>query len=436
MLDVSPRAPSAPAEVPRTLDEPAPRTLGLLDQLGLWGNLGVSLLGFTGAVAVLQPGGPGGPRLSLVAALVATVVGTALGSAAIAATAALGARTGAPSMVLLRGLFGARASAVPTVLNVVQMLGWGTFEIVTISSALARVVPGPPRWLWVLVVGLLTTALALRPLGWVRLLRRYVSVLVVLALGYLLLAVPSPHQASGGWTGFSAAVDTALAVAVSWVPMAADYARHSRSTRAAAVGAFVGYGVLQVCCYAVGLVAALQGDVFGVFLAVPLGVAAFLVLVGRELDQSFANVYSTTVSLQNLRPGWDRRVVSSAVGVLTTGLALGVQIDDYAGFLLLIGSVFVPLTGVLLADWLLLRGSGWDLSAAAPARPLMLLPWALGFVTYQLLNPGGVSGWSALWQRADAALGLVPPAWASASLVSFLVAAAATASVHVLRRRR
>ena len=48
------------AEAPHTLIEPAPRALRLIDQLGLWGNLGVSLLGFTGAIFVLAPiaGGP------------------------------------------------------------------------------------------------------------------------------------------------------------------------------------------------------------------------------------------------------------------------------------------------------------------------------------------------------------------------------------------
>src|ERR1700712_5250538 len=99
---------AASGEVPPTLVEPAPRVLGVLDQLGLWGNLGVSLLGFTGAAVVLQPGGPGTPHLSLVAALLATVIGTTLGAAAIAASAIPGAQTGAPAMVLLRGLLGAR----------------------------------------------------------------------------------------------------------------------------------------------------------------------------------------------------------------------------------------------------------------------------------------------------------------------------------------
>src|SRR3982750_82521 len=95
------------AEAPITLDQPPPRSLRLVDQLGLWGNLGVSLLGFTGAIYVLTPVSA---PLSLAAALAAVVLGTVLGTAGIAAAAVPGARTGAPAMVLLRGLFGTRAS--------------------------------------------------------------------------------------------------------------------------------------------------------------------------------------------------------------------------------------------------------------------------------------------------------------------------------------
>ena len=98
------------SEVARTLAEPVPQALSLFDQFGLWGNLGVSLLGFTGAIFVLQPGGAGTPELSLAAALTAIVAGTLLGTLALALTGVPGAETGAPAMVLLRGLFGARLS--------------------------------------------------------------------------------------------------------------------------------------------------------------------------------------------------------------------------------------------------------------------------------------------------------------------------------------
>src|ERR1700759_4218648 len=94
------------AEVPRTLAEPAPRALGLLDQLGMWGNLGVSLLGFSGALYVLRP--TADAPLYFGAALLAIVVGTVLGTLGVAVAAIPGAETGAPSMVLLRGVFGAQ----------------------------------------------------------------------------------------------------------------------------------------------------------------------------------------------------------------------------------------------------------------------------------------------------------------------------------------
>ena len=84
---------TAPAEAPRTLLEEAPRTLGLLDQLGFWGNLGVSLLGFTGAISIIAPAG--GQPLGLPAAVTAIIVGSLLGGAMLGPSLVLGARTGA-----------------------------------------------------------------------------------------------------------------------------------------------------------------------------------------------------------------------------------------------------------------------------------------------------------------------------------------------------
>src|SRR5580704_6873198 len=103
---------SVHSEVPLTLDEPAPKVLGWLDQIGLWGNLGVTLLAPVGASYVILP--VIGGRMSFVGAGAAVVVGTILGALMIAAAAVPGAQTGAPAMVLMRGLFGRRISYLPT----------------------------------------------------------------------------------------------------------------------------------------------------------------------------------------------------------------------------------------------------------------------------------------------------------------------------------
>ena len=432
------------AEVARTLAEPVPQALSLLDQFGLWGNLGVSLLGFTGAIFVLQPGGAGTPELSLAAALTAIVVGTVLGTLPVALAGLPGTQTGAPAMVLLRGLFGARLSYLPTVLNILQCLGWGVFELVTIATAAHTVAPALPKWGYVLIAGLATALLTIRPLGAIRVLRKYATGAVLIVLCYLfvqLIRHPLPALTHGTWSGYWAATDTVVAVAISFAPLAADYTRHSRSPRAAFAGTLAGYGVTQVLCYVIGLLALVTvargnpGHIYGAFIALPVGSLGFAILAARELDQAFADVYSSAVSIQNLRPLWDRRVLAGAIAALTTAGALWLNIADYENFLVLIGSVFVPMSAVLIADYFVVSRRRWDLSAAARSRWLMLLPWAAGFLTYQLINPGYVSWWASAWTSFGRFIGFTPASWMSASILSFAVAAAVTLLVGLLVRR-
>jgi nucleobase:cation symporter-1, NCS1 family len=433
--------------VARTLAEPVPQALSLVDQLGLWGNLGVSLLGFTGAIFVLQPGGSGTPELSLAAGLTAIAVGTVLGTLPVALAGLPGARTGAPAMVLLRGLFGAKLSYLPTALNILQCLGWGVFELVTIATAAHTVAPALPRWGYILLAGVATALLTVRPLGAIRVLRRYVTSAVVVVLGYLFIQLarrPLPPLTHGTWSGFWVATDTVVAAAISFAPMAADYTRHSRSGAAAFNGVFLGYGFTQILCYVIGLLALVTvardpNDIYGAFIALPAGAIAFGILALRELDQSFANVYSTAASTQNLRPLWDRRVLAITISALTTVGALLLNINDYENFLILLGSVFVPMSAVFIADFFILAKGHWDVSATARTRWLMALPWAAGFVTYQFINPGYVSWWASAWTSAAHAVGFTPASWMSASICSFAVAAVATLLVGglvSLARRR
>lgn len=421
-------APGA-AEAPATLAEAAPRTLGLFDQFGFWGNVGVSLLGFSAAATALMPS-TDLPPLSFIAAVTAVVVGSVLGGLILGASLSLGAHTGAPAMVLLRGLLGARASFLPTALNILQCLGWAIFELVTIALGLDALTHGHlPRWLCIVAGGVITTALTIRPLGWIRALRKYVTVLVLAALLVLVIGLlrrPGTHL-SGHWNGFWLSVDSVMALTLSWVPLGADYSRHSRNAGAAFAGGFVGYGITQVACLLIGLIGLSQVAVdpnrlFDLFIGLPLGTIAFCVLVIRETDQSFANVYSTAISIQNLRPHWDRRVLSLVIGAGTTLLALTIHIDDYTNFLYLIGGVFVPLSAVLIAAWLRTPHRDWDISIDAPVRPGMIAAWLIGFAVYELINPGSIAHWSGFWNSAGADLHVQGHAWLSASISSFLVA--------------
>ncbi|MEV0596903.1 purine-cytosine permease family protein [Nonomuraea cavernae] len=434
-------------EVPLTLDGEPPKTLGVLDQGALWANLAVSLLGFSGALFLLNP--LGDAPLTVTAALVAALVGSLIGTAMVGLAAIPGTQTGRPSMVLLRGLFGAKLSYIPTVLNIVQMIGWGAFELWVISmGAMAIFGDAVPYAVWVVVAGILTTALSIWPLGSIRLLRRYVTVAVIISLIWFaveFLGEATP-QDGGSWTAFAPAVDYVIALSVSWVPIAADFARHSRSSRAAFTGVVGGYTLAQVACLGLGVyavavagTAAVTADstaVFGPFVAAPLGALFFAILVLREADQSFANVYSTTMSLQNLMPRVDRRIISVAIGVLTTAIALVVNVASYGAFLGVIGAVFVPMFAVLAVDYFLLGGARrWNTEEDAPARWSMLVPWALGFAAYWLTtSTPTVEQWDGFWAVAREAIGFTREPWMNGALGAALVAALVTLAIGAIRR--
>ena len=422
------------AEAPLTLDGTAPQELGLRETVGLWANLGISLLLPVAASFVVLAGRPLGVTL------LAVVVGAVLGALLLGLTAAPAARERVPAMVLLRGLLGHRASWLPTGLNVLQCLGWATFEIVVIAEAASRAVDAP-RWPFVLAAGVLATAMALRPLGVVRVLSRYAVWAALAAVAYLFVRVlsePLPQVQEGGAGSFWSAVDIVIALPVSWFPLAADYTRHVRDPRTAFVGTSVGYGLATVGMFTLGVLAlsaygSVGLDVVDALLAVPFGLVAVLVLVAVEVDEAFANIYSSAVSTQNAAPRLDRRVLAVVVGTAATGLALTLDVVSYEPFLFLLGAVFVPLAGILVVAYYLLPRGAWDTSEDAPARPALLLPWVAGFVAYQLTVPttftGPGAGWTAWWAERQADLGLPAASGLSASLVSLTVACLLTVAV-------
>ena len=428
--------------------EPVPdrlRVLGLLDNGLLWGNLGVSLLVIVAGAALV-------PALSLPDALVAIVVGGLIGQAMLSAAAAIGAQARVPAMVLMRAPLGRRGSALPTAVNVVQTLGWTVFELLVIATAAAalsdRLLGFRAQWLWTFVFGAVALGFGLAgPIGVVRTFIRRVTVWAVpLALAYLTWwALHSAHltaiwhrQGTGGLSVWQGA-DIVVGITVSWIPLAADYARFSRNGRSALAGSFVGYLVPNVALLALGTVIVLSRNIFdaaslpaAVVAGSAAAVLALLALTVGETDDAFANAYSAAVSLQNLAP----RVPLRALVTLTTALgtlgALTIDLVSYQAFLLLLGSVFVPLFAVLLADWLL-AGATYDrkdIFEAPTWRPGPIAAWLAGFALYQWLYPAGPHWWKELVGMLD------PPDWGiGATVPSFACAFTLALAVAAVERR-
>jgi nucleobase:cation symporter-1, NCS1 family len=415
------------------------RVLGTLDTTLLWTNLGISLL-----VLVL----PAYFDLSLKKALLATVVGAVIGNGMLAVAGMIGADGRVPTMVLQRAPLGQRGSYLATVLNVAQCLGWAIFELIVIATAAGllcdKLFGFKEIWLWKLIFGGVATALALLgPIGFVRrFVRKFAIWAVAASIVYLawwildkghvgrLWSHPGVHHGSF-WLG----VDTVVAVTVSWAPLVADYTRFSRGRRSAFWGVGIGYFLPTLFQFGFGSILFLSRGLDPnhpelILVAIAGGGAAaalaLLALTVDETDEAFANVYSAAVSVQNLLPRMPQRTLIVATSIVSTAGALAIDMRSYQRFLLLLGAVFVPLLGVLVADWLL-GGAHYTrerIFAGPGFRVGPIVAWVAGFVAYEwLYQPTDLGFWSRLFGH------LPTPSYAvGASLPGFVVAFLLTAA--------
>jgi NCS1 family nucleobase:cation symporter-1 len=429
---------------------PEVRRLRGVDFAVLWGDLALGLLVMvTGALLV--------PALGLPRALLAIGLGSVLGCIPLALVGRAGAREGVPGMVLLRGVLGTRGSYVPTVLNVVQLVGWTAFELWAMALVASRITGGGGATFYVWL-GIATTVCLLLSLGGPvlvvrRWLERFGLWVLAAAAGWITVRALTTFDLGEMWSRpglgglpFGSAVDLVIAMPVSWIPLVADYNRFARRGVSSTAGTYLGYAAGNVWFFTLGALLVLGAGSVPSPAGVADGIATLaggtlvlVVLLVGETDEAFADIYSAAVSSQNLAHRLNQRVAIVAVAAIGAGLAAWIfglpdeGVLTYEFFLLLIGSVFVPLFAVFLADHLVLRNrKGARRGVSVPA----LLSWALGFVAYHALTEVGPAGWVSAVKGAAGALGLPHPLFGGAVPASVLAFAVAFVAALALIRRR
>lgn len=408
------------------------RSFGFLDHAALWGSLGLTL-------TIMPFGSLLVPSLSLWQAFLAVATAALLGALLLAAAAAIGAHTGLSSAELFGSVLGMRGPRLIGALLTVRNVLWGAFALALIADSAGlvsdRALGAEVRPLWVLLFGAVGLALAFAGPEFVvrNVMRRFwVWLALILAViiafsAYSEFGVPPNLQrpAVGGWPSFWQAVDVMLVVPLLWLPLVADYSRHGRSVGAAFSGTAAGYFVGAAWFGAFGVLylpAVETADIAGFVVGMQVGLIALVLLLILQVDELFANTTSASLSLRTALPASGARSgVLIIAGAATVALALAIDVVSYEGILLLLGSLFIPLFGVLVADFLQNRGS-----AQLAAAPSALAAWALGVLLYHWISPADVGWWqdAMSWLFADA-LQLTFPltdeaTWLGAAIPSFL----------------
>jgi len=355
-------------------------------------------------LATIFTGGLIGPSLGLKASLLAILLASTVGGLFLGLIAIIGFRKGLPTMVLTRRVVTSRGSYVASLLNAIQLIGWTSILLYVSSEAMALVFKSlginsifSSKLFWIIVLGEIEALYtAVGPERWVSVQRIAVTTLII-ALGYEtygLVKVFGPRMFLGSFSvslgKYLWGIDMVLATAISWAPLVADYSRFSKSSKGSLHGTWWGYSVTSYVLYYIGAAAAVLtgaylGDPTRVIIKLGLAMSAlFLVFISiSAITTNLLNIYSATVSIQNVRPKLNYDLIVYIVGNISILFAaIPIFVNYFEEFLVYIGITFIPLMTATILYYL-----------SRPSRPYVgIISWILGgiagLVTFIYLGYG------------------------------------------------
>ena len=318
--------------------------------------------------------------------LAAIIVGHIIGCLMLFLAGVIGGKVRKSAMETVKMSFGQKGSILFAVLNVLQLVGWTAIMIYDGALA-ADGVMHTGRWIWCLVIGaliILWIVIGITNLGKINTVAMAALFILTLILCKVIFTGSGVGTPSDDSMTFGAAVELAVAMPLSWLPLISDYTREAKEpVRATAVSA-VTYGIVSCWMYVIGMGAAIitgEYDIAQIMLKAGLGILGLLIIVFSTVTTTFLDAYSAGISSESIFAGLKGKYVAVVVTVIGTIGAIVYPMDDITDFLYLIGSVFAPMIAVQIADFFILKKkkseTGFDWCN--------LLIWLAGFILYRVL---------------------------------------------------
>ncbi len=355
----------------------------------------------------LQTGAVLGSRYGGTDAVVLVVSGALFGSLLVALLAPVGSRFGVPSMIAARAPLGLRGAQLVSGLLYLTNFAWIAVNNTIAASVCAQLLGGAANArAWAALLGVAATVIVARGPRAVGLADRVAVPLMVIAGSVLTWAAftlpPMVDTASGQppppllW-----GIDVVIGYQVSWLLMFADYSRYTRSARAGATAVFAGLAVPALWLMPVGWnLARIAGsdDPGAMLAAAGVGWWAAVLVVLATVTTNFVNIYLSSLAWRTLAPRSTGRGSVWAIGLIGTvlGLISSDWLTRFADLMVLLGSVLVPVGGIFLAHFVVLRSKvdveGIYKTDGMPAFTAAgLAAWTVGFAVYKLAAPIGAT---------------------------------------------
>lgn len=319
--------------------------------------------------------------------LAAILIGHVIGCVMLFLAGVIGGKSRLSAMETVKSSFGNKGGQFFAILNVLQLVGWTAIMIYDGALAVDGMV-STGRWLWCLIIGALIVVWILTGitnLGKINTAAMVLLFILTLVLCKVIFFDGNVIQSTADDSlSFGAAVELAVAMPLSWLPLISDYTREAeKPVKATAVSAIV-YGIVSCWMYVIGMGAALftgESDIAQILLKAGLSIAGLLIIVFSTVTTTFLDAYSAGISSESIFSKIKGKYAAIVVTIIGTVGAILFPMDDITDFLYLIGSVFAPMIAIQIADFFLLhrdrRKNAFDW------RNLII--WVIGFVLYRLL---------------------------------------------------
>lgn len=319
--------------------------------------------------------------------LAAILVGHLIGCILLFLAGVIGGKVRKSAMETVKISFGQKGSLFFALLNVIQLVGWTAIMIYDGALA-ANQAAGVGNWVWCLVIGaliILWIVIGITNLGKLNTVAMAALFILTLILCKVIFFgdYTAETVAADGLT-FGAAVELAVAMPLSWLPLISDYTREAKEPVKATAVSAITYGIVSCWMYVIGMGAAIitgEYDIAQIMLKAGLGIVGLLIIVFSTVTTTFLDAYSAGISSETVVNKWNGKHVAIVVTVLGTIAAIVYPMDNITDFLYLIGSVFAPMIAIQIADFFLLK---LDKSNQAVHVPNMII-WVIGFIAYRIL---------------------------------------------------
>ena len=319
--------------------------------------------------------------------LAAILIGHVIGCLMLFLAGVIGGKSRLSAMETVKSSFGSLGGLVFAFLNVLQLVCWTAIMIYDGALA-ADGIFSTGRWIWCLVIGVLIIlwiVIGITNLGKINTIAMGLLFLLTLVLCKVIFFDGNVMTTTADDSmSFGAAVELAVAMPLSWLPLISDYTREAKEpVKATAVSAIV-YGLVSCWMYVIGMGAAIftgESDIAQILLKAGLSIAGLLIIVFSTVTTTFLDAYSAGISSESIVSTIKGKYAAIAVTVIGTLGAILFPMDDITDFLYLIGSVFAPMIAIQIADFFILHRDKREESF--DWRNLII--WIVGFILYRIL---------------------------------------------------